>query len=62
VIRTPDAVSPDPGRYGWFGGFGTSWFNDPDRELIGIVMTQSSDFLFSGASDAFWQAVYAAIG
>jgi hypothetical protein len=62
VIRTPDAVSPDPGRYAWFGGFGTSWFNDPARDLIGIVMTQSSDFLFSGARDAFWKAVYAAIG
>jgi CubicO group peptidase (beta-lactamase class C family) len=58
VIRTPDAVSAVPGRYGWFGGFGTSWFNDPDRDLIGVVMTQSSDFLFSGTRDAFWKAVY----
>jgi hypothetical protein len=53
-------VSKTPGRYGWDGGFGTSWSNDRDRKLISIVMTQSSDFLFMGALDAYWQAVYAA--
>jgi hypothetical protein len=26
-----------------------------------IVMTQSSDFLFSGARDAFWRGVYEAV-
>ena len=31
VVKAPDAVSPVPGRYGWDGGFGTSWFNDPKR-------------------------------
>ena len=53
VIKTSGA----PPRYGWDGGFGTSWLNDPERDLIGIVMTQASDFLFSGARDEFWQAV-----
>jgi CubicO group peptidase (beta-lactamase class C family) len=47
VTVAPDEISPVPGRYGWFGGFGTSWINDPKRGLVGIVMTQSSDFLFS---------------
>jgi CubicO group peptidase (beta-lactamase class C family) len=60
VIRTPDAVSPVPGRYGWDGGFGTSWFNDPKRDLVAIAMTQSSDYLFNGARDEQWKAVYAA--
>jgi CubicO group peptidase (beta-lactamase class C family) len=60
VTVSPDRISPLPGRYGWFGGFGTSWINDPRRDLVGIVMTQSSDFLFSGSVDAFWRAVYAA--
>lgn len=60
VTTAPDAVSKIPGRYGWDGGFGTSWINDSSRNLISIVMTQSSDFLFSGALDAYWRAVYAA--
>ncbi len=59
VTVAADRISPVPGRYGWFRGFGTSWINDPKRDLVGIVMTQSSDFLFSGAVDAFWRAVYA---
>jgi CubicO group peptidase (beta-lactamase class C family) len=62
VYTKPDAVSRTPGRYGWDGGFGTSWINDPNRKLISIVMTQSSDFLFSGALDAYWRAVYGALG
>ena len=61
VSTAPDAISAAPGRYGWDGGFGTSWINDPRRDLVAIVMTQSSDFLFSGALDAFWRSVYAAI-
>jgi len=28
------------GRYGWSGGLGTLWFNDPREELIGILLTQ----------------------
>ena len=59
ISTAPDDVSPVPGRYGWDGGFGTSWINDPGRKLIAIVMTQSSDFLFSGARDAFFRSVYA---
>jgi CubicO group peptidase (beta-lactamase class C family) len=61
ISTAPDAVSQTPGRYGWDGGFGTSWFNDPARGLIAIVMTQSADFLFSGARDAFFRGVYDAV-
>jgi CubicO group peptidase (beta-lactamase class C family) len=53
VVTEPDEVSPIPGRYGWEGGYGTSWFNDPNRSLIAIAMTQTSDFLFNGGSDEF---------
>ena len=56
----PDEVSDVPGRYGWDGGYGTGWINDPNRDLVGIVLTQSSDFLFSPAYTGYWQAVYAA--
>jgi CubicO group peptidase (beta-lactamase class C family) len=61
VNTAPDAISAEPGRYGWNGGCGTVWFNDPSRELVAIAMTQSSDFLFSGARERFGHSVYAAI-
>jgi CubicO group peptidase (beta-lactamase class C family) len=60
VSTAPDAITAVPGRYGWDGGFGSSWMNDPNRKLIAIVMTQSSDFLFNGGLDEFWRGVYAA--
>jgi CubicO group peptidase (beta-lactamase class C family) len=48
-----------PGRYGWAGGFGTTWFNDPAERLIGIAFTQVSDFLWSGALTEFEKLAYA---
>jgi CubicO group peptidase (beta-lactamase class C family) len=38
VSTSPYGV--EPGAYGWEGGFGTSWFNDPTRGLIAILLTQ----------------------
>jgi CubicO group peptidase (beta-lactamase class C family) len=53
VVTTPDDVSPTPGRYGWSGGYGTSWFNHPGRGLVAIALTQNSDFLFAGGQAEF---------
>ena len=53
VVTAPDDVSPVPGRYGWNGGYGTFWFNDPARKLVAIAMTQTSDVLFNGAMTEF---------
>ena len=61
ISTAPDAISKVPGRYGWMGGFGTDFIVDPNREVIGIVMTQSTDFLFNGARDQFWRALYTAV-
>ena len=55
VVTTPDEAFPVPGRYGWNGGYGTSWFNDPSRGLIAMAMTQTSDILFNGTVDEFEQ-------
>jgi CubicO group peptidase (beta-lactamase class C family) len=60
VSVVSDEVS-EPGRYGWEGGYGTSWFNDPHRDLIAIALTQTVDFLFNGASDEF-QRLAATVG
>jgi CubicO group peptidase (beta-lactamase class C family) len=57
-ITAADPVSPTPGRYGWDGGFGTSWINDARRGLVSIVMTQSSGFMFNGALEQFWRTLY----
>ena len=53
VVTAPDEVSATPGRYGWNGGYGTFWFNDPTRDLVAIAMTQVSDILFNGTTTEF---------
>jgi CubicO group peptidase (beta-lactamase class C family) len=40
VVTRRDDLAATPGRYGWDGGYGTSWYVDPKEELIGILMTQ----------------------
>jgi CubicO group peptidase (beta-lactamase class C family) len=29
-----------PGRFGWDGAFGTSWYVDPQENMVGVLMTQ----------------------
>jgi CubicO group peptidase (beta-lactamase class C family) len=53
VVTEPDEVSPVPGRYGWAGGYGTAWFNDPHKNLVAIILTQTSDVLFNGTLAEF---------
>jgi CubicO group peptidase (beta-lactamase class C family) len=52
------------GTYGWNGGLGTSWFNDPARKLTAILMTQQAQT--SPAPPPvyldFWKSAYAALG
>jgi CubicO group peptidase (beta-lactamase class C family) len=60
VSVKPDEVSPSPGRYGWAGGYGTTWFNDPHRELVAMAMAQAADFLFNGSADEFSKLAAAA--
>ena len=35
-----DDPQATPGRFGWDGGYGTSWYSDPQRQLTGILLTQ----------------------
>ncbi|HSP04445.1 MAG TPA: serine hydrolase domain-containing protein [Acidimicrobiales bacterium] len=62
VRRT--GVARNVGAYGWDGGLGSSWANDPAEDLVGVVL--STDMF--GGSDAlphpladFWTTVYAAL-
>lgn len=40
MITRRDDVAAVPGRYGWDGGFGTSWCSDPHEDLVAILMLQ----------------------
>jgi CubicO group peptidase (beta-lactamase class C family) len=62
VRRT--GLGPTVGSYGWAGGLGSSWGNDPDKNLVGVVMTTdafASAFPPPPVIQDFWTGVYAAL-
>jgi CubicO group peptidase (beta-lactamase class C family) len=62
VVTKRDSISAVPGRYGWDGGAGTSWWNDPTEDLSAILMTQRAGFpQLSDVYNDFWTSVYQAI-
>ena len=40
VITTRSDPAAVPGRFGWDGAFGSSWFVDPKEKMIGVLMIQ----------------------
>jgi CubicO group peptidase (beta-lactamase class C family) len=63
VVTETDSDGVSPGAYGWNGGFGTSWFNDPSQDLVAILLTQR---LFDSPETPslhrdFWRGTYAAL-
>jgi CubicO group peptidase (beta-lactamase class C family) len=63
IINRRDDVSAVPGRFGWDGGYGTSWWSDPKEDMVGILMTQR---LWTSPSPPnvyldFWTSAYQAI-
>jgi CubicO group peptidase (beta-lactamase class C family) len=48
VVTQPDPVSAVPGRCGWFGGYGTTFFFDPHRNCVATLLFQR---VMSGADD-----------
>jgi CubicO group peptidase (beta-lactamase class C family) len=40
VVTRRTGLAKSVGSYGWDGGLGTSWFNDPAADLTAILMTQ----------------------
>lgn len=61
IVIGRNDLSMVPGRFGWEGGYGTSWASDPKEELTAILMTQ---LLFPQAAAVyqdFWTGVYQAI-
>ncbi|QSQ22077.1 beta-lactamase family protein [Pyxidicoccus parkwayensis] len=62
IVTQRDGVAAVPGRYGWDGGYGTAWSNDPEEELISLLMTQRAGFpTRNPVYQDFWTLAYAAI-
>jgi CubicO group peptidase (beta-lactamase class C family) len=62
IVTRRDDLSAVPGRFGWDGGYGTSWASDPQEQLVAIMMTQRAGFPgAAGAHVDFWTSVYQAI-
>lgn len=63
VFKKSGDLDAAPGRFGWDGGYGTSWYSDPGKQLTGILLTQrmmdspQPPRVFSD----FWTSVYQAI-
>ncbi|MFG2003718.1 serine hydrolase domain-containing protein [Spirillospora sp. NPDC048911] len=62
VVTKRDGISAVPGRYGWDGGYGTSWSADPAEDMSAILMTQRLGFPAAvPLQQDFWTTAYAAI-
>jgi CubicO group peptidase (beta-lactamase class C family) len=60
VITMRDEIAAVPGRFGWDGGLGTSWYSDPTEDLVAIFMTQCTPPVADVYAD-FWNCAYQAI-
>lgn len=63
VITKRTQIAGTVGRYGWDGGLGTSWANDPDENMIGLLLTQQAWTSPDPpkVSKDFWTSAYAAM-
>ena len=61
VVTRRDDIAAVPGRYGWDGGLGTSWYSDPREDMVIILMTQSAWASPSPPNVYFWTLAYQAI-
>jgi CubicO group peptidase (beta-lactamase class C family) len=63
VFLRRDDLHTSPGRFGWDGGYGTSWYSDPHEQLTGILLTQRmmDSPLAPRVMLDFWTSAYQAI-
>jgi CubicO group peptidase (beta-lactamase class C family) len=62
-VQVEAAAGRSAGTYGWDGGFGTSWANDPEEDVVGVLLTSE---MWSSPEPPpvcrdFWSGVHAAI-
>ena len=61
VITRRDDLAAVPGRYGWDGGLGISWYLDPREDMVIILMTQCAWTSPNPPNVSFWTAAYQVI-
>lgn len=62
IVTRRDQVAGTPGRYGWDGGYGTSFYMDPVEDMVGVLLCQrlwNPAFLALHAD--LWTVAYQAI-
>ncbi|HEX4923164.1 MAG TPA: serine hydrolase domain-containing protein [Bdellovibrionales bacterium] len=60
VVTKRNDVGGTPGRFGWEGAFGTSWFVDPHEDMVGVMLTQRTPASLAIAPlwKDFWTSAY----
>jgi CubicO group peptidase (beta-lactamase class C family) len=60
IVTARADIADTPGRFGWDGAFGTSWYVDPREELVGVLLTQRTPerLALSPLNLDFWTAAY----
>ena len=60
VFTSRREIAGVPGRFGWDGAFGTSWWVDPKEQLVGVFMTQRRPDVLSVPAFIrdFWTSAY----
>ena len=64
VQRRRTSLGLSVGGYGWAGGLGSSWANDPVEGVVGVIMTTdmfTSAFPAPATIQDFWAGLYAAL-
>ena len=63
VVSRRTSLYHCPGTYGWSGGLGTTWYNDPAQDLTMILMTQRAwtSHLPPPICRDFWTTAYQAL-
>ncbi|MGV9566227.1 serine hydrolase domain-containing protein [Streptomyces sp. NPDC003480] len=55
-------LGPSVGSYGWYGKYGTAWFNDPREDMITMLFRQTdTGWKRMTVFQDFWTAAYQAI-
>jgi CubicO group peptidase (beta-lactamase class C family) len=62
MVTRRDDIAAVPGRFGWDGGFGTSWASDPHEDMVAVLMVQRLfDPVVVDLHADFWTLAYQAI-
>jgi CubicO group peptidase (beta-lactamase class C family) len=60
MIQRTTSPASQAGQYGWDGAFGTHWINNPEKDLVAILLTQVGR-MDAGPSQDFFAGVYQAL-